>query len=91
MAHPIVPAAGIALTLGVDRFLNEGRAVLNLIGNAVATLAISRWDGALDEVRMRQVLSGKIPPPEVDEGEPDIDEETGLSPLPVRNTLQQPA
>jgi aerobic C4-dicarboxylate transport protein len=91
VAHPIVPAAGIALTLGVDRFLNEGRAVLNLIGNAVATLAISRWDGALDEVRMRQVLSGKIPPPEVDEGEPDIDEETGLPPLPVRSTLQQPA
>ncbi|WP_336492630.1 cation:dicarboxylate symporter family transporter, partial [Methylobacterium nigriterrae] len=60
IAHPIVPAAGIAITLGVDRFLNEGRAVLNLIGNAVATLAISRWDRSLDVERMRAVLRGEV-------------------------------
>ena len=40
MAHPIIPAAGIAITLGVDRFLNEGRAVINLIGNAVPPLPL---------------------------------------------------
>jgi aerobic C4-dicarboxylate transport protein len=58
-AHPVVPAAGLAMTLGVDRFLNEGRAVVNLIGNAVATLAIARWDLSLDTARMRAVLQGK--------------------------------
>ena len=59
LAHPVVPAAGLAMTLGVDRFLNEGRAVVNLIGNAVATLAIARWDRSLDTPRMRAVLQGK--------------------------------
>lgn len=68
IAHPVVPAAGLAITLGVDRFLNEGRAVINLIGNAVATLAIARWDGSLDVVRMRAVLQGKAP---------QLDEEAG--------------
>ncbi len=57
-AYPYVPAAGLAITLGVDRFLNEGRAVINLVGNAVAVLAVSRWDGALDQARMRAVLAG---------------------------------
>jgi aerobic C4-dicarboxylate transport protein len=60
LAHPVVPAAGLAITLGVDRFLNEGRAVLNLIGNAVATLAIARWDRSLDTARMHAVLRGKV-------------------------------
>jgi aerobic C4-dicarboxylate transport protein len=59
LAHPVVPAAGLAMTLGVDRFLNEGRAVVNLIGNAVATLAIARWDLSLDTARMRAALQGK--------------------------------
>jgi aerobic C4-dicarboxylate transport protein len=60
IAHPVVPAAGLAITLGVDRFLNEGRAVVNLIGNAVATLAIARWDRSLDTARMHAVLQGKV-------------------------------
>jgi aerobic C4-dicarboxylate transport protein len=59
LAHPVVPAAGLAMTLGVDRFLNEGRAVINLIGNAVATLAIARWDRSLDTARMHAVLRGE--------------------------------
>jgi aerobic C4-dicarboxylate transport protein len=71
LAHPIVPAAGLAITLGVDRFLNEGRAVINLIGNAVATLAIARWDGSLDTVRMHAVLQGKVP---------DLDEDPAAEP-----------
>lgn len=61
-AYPVVPAAGIAITLGVDRFLNEGRAVINLIGNAVATLAIARWDRSLDMVRLHAVLRGGLGP-----------------------------
>ncbi|WP_076861018.1 cation:dicarboxylate symporter family transporter [Bradyrhizobium mercantei] len=61
LAHPIVPAAGLAITLGVDRFLNEGRAVVNLVGNAVATVAIARWDGSLNTARVRAVLEGRVP------------------------------
>jgi aerobic C4-dicarboxylate transport protein len=51
-----VPVAGIALILGVDRFMSEARAITNLIGNGVATLAVARWEGALDVDRMRARL-----------------------------------
>lgn len=51
-----VPVAGLVLLLGVDRFMNEARAVVNLIGNGVATIAIARWDGALDMDKVRQVI-----------------------------------
>ena len=44
----IVPVAGLVLLLGVDRFMNEARAVTNLIGNAVATIAVAKWEGAFD-------------------------------------------
>jgi aerobic C4-dicarboxylate transport protein len=53
-----VPVAGLALLLGIDRFMSEARAITNLIGNGVATMAIARWEGALDEDRMRAVLEG---------------------------------
>ncbi|MBE1529023.1 aerobic C4-dicarboxylate transport protein [Sphingopyxis sp. OAS728] len=58
-AIPAIPVAGLVLLLGIDRFLNEARAVTNLIGNGVATLAVARWDGALDRQRAEAVLSGK--------------------------------
>ena len=45
----VVPVEGIALLLGVDRFMSEARAITNLIGNGVATLVISRSEGAFDE------------------------------------------
>lgn len=48
--------ASIALILGVDRFMSEARALTNLIGNGVATVVVSKWEGALDEARMRQHL-----------------------------------
>ena len=54
---PHIPAAGLVLLLGVDRFLNEARAVTNLIGNSVATVAVARWDGALDVAQARAVLA----------------------------------
>ena len=41
-----VPVAGMALILGVDRFMSEARAITNFIGNTVATLVIAKWDGA---------------------------------------------
>ncbi len=60
-----VPVAGLVLLLGVDRFMNEARAVVNLIGNGVATIAIARWDNALDLDRVQQVIReqrGEIAP-----------------------------
>lgn len=51
-----VPVAGLALLLGIDRFMSEARAITNLIGNGVATMVIAKWEGALDEERMRSVL-----------------------------------
>ena len=52
-----VPVVGLVLLLGVDRFLNEARAVTNLIGNAVATVAVAKWDGMLDQAKARAVLA----------------------------------
>ncbi len=55
-----VPVAGLALLLGIDRFMSEARAITNLIGNGVATVVIARWEGALDRDRLAEVL-GAIP------------------------------
>lgn len=46
---PEIPLVGLVLLLGVDRFLNEARAVTNLIGNGIGTIAIAKWDGAFDQ------------------------------------------
>jgi aerobic C4-dicarboxylate transport protein len=51
-----VPVAGLVLLLGVDRFMNEARAVTNLIGNGVATIAVAKWDGAFDQQQAREVM-----------------------------------
>ncbi len=53
---PSVPVAGLALILGVDRFLSEARALTNFIGNGVAALAVARWEGALDRSRLQAEL-----------------------------------
>ncbi len=55
-AVPTVPVAGLALILGIDRFMSEARALTNLIGNGVATIAVSKWEGELDEARLRAVM-----------------------------------
>ncbi|MEH3054475.1 MAG: cation:dicarboxylase symporter family transporter, partial [Patulibacter minatonensis] len=54
---PEAIAIGIALVVGIDRMMSEGRALTNCIGNAVATLVIAKWEGELDEVRLRAVLA----------------------------------
>ena len=51
-----VPVAGIALILGIDRFMSEARALTNLIGNGVATVVVGRWVGDVDTNRMRRML-----------------------------------
>jgi aerobic C4-dicarboxylate transport protein len=57
-AFPAIPVAGLALLLGVDRFMSEARAITNLIGNTVAALVIARWEGAIDMATARTVLNG---------------------------------
>ncbi|MBV8266578.1 MAG: dicarboxylate/amino acid:cation symporter, partial [Planctomycetaceae bacterium] len=52
-----VPVAGLALLLGIDRFMSEARAITNLIGNGVATMVVARWEGALDLKRALSVLA----------------------------------
>ncbi|RUU48621.1 dicarboxylate/amino acid:cation symporter [Mesorhizobium sp. M6A.T.Ca.TU.002.02.2.1] len=55
---PSVPVAGMALILGVDRFMSECRALTNLVGNAVASLVVARWEGELDQSRMETAFRG---------------------------------
>lgn len=56
-----IPVAGLALLLGIDRFMSEARALTNLAGNAVATVVVSRWEGALDDSQMAEALYPKAP------------------------------
>jgi len=53
---PAVPVAGMALILGVDRFMSQGRSLTNFIGNAVATIVVARWEGALDRTKLDEAL-----------------------------------
>jgi aerobic C4-dicarboxylate transport protein len=64
---PSVPVAGMALILGIDRFMSECRALTNFIGNAVATIVVARWEGALDTERLAAAMAGApMPLPEDD-------------------------
>jgi DAACS family dicarboxylate/amino acid:cation (Na+ or H+) symporter/aerobic C4-dicarboxylate transport protein len=56
-----IPVAGMVLLLGVDRFMSEARAITNTIGNGVGTMAIAKWVGALDTVKMHKALNGETP------------------------------
>jgi aerobic C4-dicarboxylate transport protein len=56
----IIPVAAVTLILGIDRFMSEGRALTNLVGNCVATLVIARWQKALDIPHAKAVLAGEI-------------------------------
>lgn len=53
---PAVPVAGMALILGIDRFMSECRALTNLVGNACATIVVAKWDNALDKEQLDYVL-----------------------------------
>jgi aerobic C4-dicarboxylate transport protein len=63
-----VPVAGLALILGIDRFMSEARALTNLIGNGVATVVVGKWCGELDTTRMQRVLNNET---EADAEEPE--------------------
>jgi aerobic C4-dicarboxylate transport protein len=58
---PTIPLAGMALVLGIDRFMSEARALVNMIGNAVATIVMAAWEGELDRDRLRLALDGQPP------------------------------
>ena len=67
-----VPVAGIALILGIDRFMSEARALTNLVGNGVATIVVGKLTGDVDFTRMRQVLDNETPAL-ADEPEAELD------------------
>jgi aerobic C4-dicarboxylate transport protein len=69
---PDVPVAGMVLILGVDRFMSECRSLTNFIGNAVATVVVARWDGALDRERLQLALDGKLPDLVTDAASPQV-------------------
>jgi aerobic C4-dicarboxylate transport protein len=54
-----VPVAGVALILGIDRFMSEARALTNLIGNGIATLVVAKWCNQLDTDRLQKTLAGQ--------------------------------
>ncbi len=57
---PSVPVEGMALILGIDRFMSECRALTNLAGNACATIVVSRWENALDKDTLNKALNGQL-------------------------------
>ena len=69
---PSVPVAGMALILGIDRFMSECRSLTNFIGNAVATIVVARWDKALDRDQLRRALDGA---PAADIAAPPIEQD----------------
>jgi len=79
-----VPVAGLALILGIDRFMSEARALTNLIGNGVATVVVARWTGDLDTERMRSQLNNETAL-EADDPEQVLDRaETHIAAAPAR-------
>jgi len=69
---PSVPVAGLTLILGIDRFMSECRSLTNFIGNAVATVVVARWEGALDRDRLRAALQPASGPVSKIESQPQL-------------------
>jgi aerobic C4-dicarboxylate transport protein len=76
-AIPTIPVAGLALILGVDRFMSEARALTNLVGNGVATMVVSRWEKELDKSRMTRMLNNET---DLEAEEPEVILESLLVP-----------
>ncbi len=57
MVVPTIPVAGMALILGIDRFMSMFRALINMIGNGVATIVVARWEGELDRENLQRTLA----------------------------------
>ena len=67
---PSIPVAGLALILGIDRFMSESRSLTNFIGNGVAAIVVARWENELDMAKLTAELNGDrtTPAPEAAEG-----------------------
>jgi aerobic C4-dicarboxylate transport protein len=76
-----VPVAGLTLLLGVDRFMSEMRALTNLVGNGIATIVVSKWEGEIDTGQMMRVLDGDLRGP----GAAAIAEAAAIEPVPFLN------
>ncbi|KAA0114590.1 C4-dicarboxylate transporter DctA [Mycolicibacterium sp. P9-22] len=75
-----IPAIGIMLVFGIDKFMSECRALVNFIGNAVATLFVAKWNGEVDIDRARMVFAGKdVPPLQADPAEPTVEAGTAAA------------
>jgi aerobic C4-dicarboxylate transport protein len=73
-----IPAAGIMLIFGIDKFMSECRALVNFTGNAVATLFIAWWDRTLDADRVRRVFAGESVEPLASEDPVHVDDVSDL-------------
>jgi len=78
-AIPAIPAIGLVLVLSVDWFMGIARALGNLIGNCVATVAIATWEGDIDRERAHATLDGRLPAT-IDDGLVDEPSASALSP-----------
>jgi aerobic C4-dicarboxylate transport protein len=54
---PTIPVAGMALLLGIDRFMSMFRAVVNMVGNGVATIVVARWEKEVDRATLQKNLA----------------------------------
>jgi hypothetical protein len=79
---PTIPVAGLALILGIDRFMSEARALTNLIGNGVATIVVSKWEKELDHQQMERGLRRDV--------EEELEEEAQLKHAAAK-TAEKPA
>ncbi|KQT19332.1 sodium:dicarboxylate symporter [Methylobacterium sp. Leaf399] len=76
-----VPVAAMTLVLGVDKFMSECRALTNLIGNGVATIVVSRWEGELDKEKLAQVMAHPVSiGTDISDHAPNMDDAVAPSP-----------
>jgi aerobic C4-dicarboxylate transport protein len=61
-AVPNIPIQALALLLGIDKFMSECRALTNVVGNGVATIVVSRWEGELNVAQLRSAMKSRLPP-----------------------------
>jgi aerobic C4-dicarboxylate transport protein len=78
-AIPAIPAIGLVLVLSVDWFMGIARALGNLIGNCVATVAIAAWEGDIDRERAHAVLDGRYSPDDEPLAEPVVNTGTATA------------
>jgi aerobic C4-dicarboxylate transport protein len=83
-----VPVAGLALILGIDRFMSEARALTNLIGNGVATVVVAKWTGDLDTARMNRHLNNETA---IEADEPEAVLDATEAHMPVGSAPRTPA